>query len=144
MSFTMLGLFDVVYASKNSYFRAPFSKIGVNAECCSSIIFPRIFGPSKAMEIMAFSEKLTAEQALHYGFVSELLTEEQMKTDIWDRLVGYAKLSINSMMVTKKLVRDTERELLHKTNEKEAKALLNISMTEDTLNRMFSQFKSKV
>lgn len=93
---------------------------------------------------MAFAEKLTATQALNYGFVSELLTEQQMKTEIWDRLVGYTKLSINSMMATKKLVRDSDRELFHKTNVKEAESILNMLMTEDTINRLFSQFKSKV
>lgn len=51
MFFTMLALFDIVYAAENSYFLAPFSKIGLSAECCSSLLFPKIFGPSKVSKV---------------------------------------------------------------------------------------------
>lgn len=46
---TILGLCDVVYSSKSAYFYTPFTALGLCAEGCSSVTFPKILGTSKAV-----------------------------------------------------------------------------------------------
>jgi enoyl-CoA hydratase/carnithine racemase len=49
---TTLALCDVIYSVPQATFVTPFMKLAFCAEGCSSILFPRIMGPSKANEML--------------------------------------------------------------------------------------------
>ena len=55
---TMLGLFDLVYASNSATFHAPFASLGQAPEGCSSFTFPKIIGFQKATEMLVFGRKV--------------------------------------------------------------------------------------
>ena len=47
ISFTILGLFDMVICSDKATFHAPFTNIALSPEGCSSYTFPRLMGQIK-------------------------------------------------------------------------------------------------
>lgn len=47
ISFTVLGLFDLVISSDLANFSAPFTKIALSPEGCSSYTFPKLMGRMK-------------------------------------------------------------------------------------------------
>lgn len=49
---TTLALCDVVYSVPEATFNTPFMKLAFCAEGCSSILFPRIMGATKANEML--------------------------------------------------------------------------------------------
>jgi hypothetical protein len=49
---TTLALCDVVYSVPHATFKTPFMQLGFCAEGCSSLLFPRIMGPSRANEML--------------------------------------------------------------------------------------------
>jgi hypothetical protein len=49
---TTLALCDVVYSVPHATFKTPFMQLGFCAEGCSSYLFPRILGPSRASEML--------------------------------------------------------------------------------------------
>lgn len=49
---TTLALCDVVYTVPEATFNTPFMKLAFCAEGCSSLLFPRIMGISKANEML--------------------------------------------------------------------------------------------
>jgi peroxisomal 3,2-trans-enoyl-CoA isomerase len=49
---TTLALCDVVYCVPEATFNTPFMKWAFCAEGCSSLLFPRIMGTSKANEML--------------------------------------------------------------------------------------------
>lgn len=141
---TTAALCDVVYASdtvsllyksiKNkfylrllptqAYFHTPFTKLGLCPEGCSSYTFPKIFGPSKATEILLLNGNLSAEEALQYKFVSEIFHgNQELESKIWPKIKEFSKLLPGSLAAGKKVIRDAERSELLKALELECDVL---------------------
>ncbi|KAM9333442.1 enoyl-CoA delta isomerase 2 isoform 1-T1 [Pholidichthys leucotaenia] len=96
ISVTVLGLFDLVYATERATFHTPFSQLGQSAEGCSSYTFPKIMGHAKASEMLLFNKKLTAAQACDLGLVTEVFPDSSFQSEVWTRLRAYAKLPPNT------------------------------------------------
>ncbi|KAJ0060013.1 hypothetical protein NL108_018431, partial [Boleophthalmus pectinirostris] len=95
VSVTVLGLFDLVYATERATFHTPFSQLGQSAEGCSSYTFPKLMGHAKACEMLLFNKKLSAVQACHLGLVTEVFPDSTFQTEVWTRLKSYARLPPN-------------------------------------------------
>uniref|UniRef100_A0A5F9D2D2 Enoyl-CoA delta isomerase 2 n=1 Tax=Oryctolagus cuniculus TaxID=9986 RepID=A0A5F9D2D2_RABIT len=135
---TLLGLFDVVYASDKATFHTPFSQLGLIPEGCSSYTFPKIMGTAKAAEVLIFGKKLTAAEACARGLVTEVFPDSTFQREVWTRLKTYAKLPKNAMRVSKELLRNLEREKLHAVNEEECRAIQGRWMSDESLNAVAS------
>ena len=114
ISFTILGLFDMVIASDKATFSAPFTKIGLSPEGCSSYTFPKIMGPirvniivvlglfqmlnfwalfkKKAADLLLFNRKLTADEAFQYGLLTEVISDQSFEVKSTKRLEIISKL----------------------------------------------------
>uniref|UniRef100_A0A8C3WE97 Enoyl-CoA delta isomerase 2 n=1 Tax=Catagonus wagneri TaxID=51154 RepID=A0A8C3WE97_9CETA len=123
ISVTLLGLFDAVYATDRATFHTPFSHLGQSPEGCSSYVFPKMMGPSKAAEMLIFGKKLTAQEAFAQGLVTEVFPDSTFQKEVWARLKAYAKLPPNSVRISKQLLRSQEKERLHAVNAEESRAL---------------------
>ncbi|XP_076334362.1 enoyl-CoA delta isomerase 2-like [Tachypleus tridentatus] len=143
ISVTLLGLFDVVYASDKATFHTPFSLLGQSPEGCSSYLFPKIMGPSKANEMLLFNQKLTAFEAKACGLVSEVFPDATFQDDVSLRLKGLEDMSFNSMIYAKKLTRDLERDLLHEVNKNECERLVERWQSEDCIKAVMAFFQRR-
>ncbi|KAK2582717.1 hypothetical protein KPH14_004987 [Odynerus spinipes] len=140
---TMLGLFDMVYASDKAYFYTPFSKLGLVAEGCSTYTFPKIMGPNKASNMLYFSYKMDVKEAKECGLVSEIYKDVE---EVWTYLRRLNQLSIESIMATKRLVQKWNKETLLKVNKIEVEELINRCGSADLAERLshFILNKSKL
>ncbi|XP_055953279.1 enoyl-CoA delta isomerase 2-like isoform X2 [Argiope bruennichi] len=143
---TLLGLCDVVYASDKATFHTPFSLLGQSPEGCSTYLFPKIMGYSKANEILLFSKKFTAAEAKELGLVSEVFPHETFQEDVKKKLEFLSEASKNSMIYAKELSRNLERSILHKANETECERLVERWQSPDCMEALmrFFQRKSKL
>jgi enoyl-CoA hydratase/carnithine racemase len=90
VGFTATLLCDLVYAADTTRFRVPFVKMGLVPEAGSSELLPLLVGHQQAMELFLFGEELSAERALSFGLVNEVLPPD----DVLQRsLVRAAELS---------------------------------------------------
>lgn len=83
-------LCDAIIASEAASFSTPFARLGVPAEGCSSVLFPRLFGEKVADRILGEEGwKPTATEALEIGLVQavaapeKLLEEAQRMAETW-------------------------------------------------------------
>ncbi|CAI5671215.1 unnamed protein product [Oreochromis niloticus] len=136
VSVTVLGLFDLVYATERATFHTPFSQLGQSAEGCSSYIFPKLMGAAKASEMLLFNKKLTAVQACELGLVTEVFPDSSFQSEVWTRLKAYAKLPRN-------LIRSVEKERLHAVNDAEVERLMERWTSDECFNAVMSFFQAK-
>uniref|UniRef100_A0A8D0MJJ3 Enoyl-CoA delta isomerase 2 n=1 Tax=Sus scrofa TaxID=9823 RepID=A0A8D0MJJ3_PIG len=143
ISVTLLGLFDVVYASDRATFHTPFSHLGQSPEGCSSYIFPKMMGPSKAAEMLIFGKKLTAREALAQGLVTAVFPDDTFQKEVWARLKAYAKLPPNAMRTAKRLMRHQEKEKLHAVNAEESRVLAERWVSDECITAIVAFLSKK-
>lgn len=146
ISVTLLGLFDIVYASDRATFHTPFSHLGQSPEGCSSYTFPKIMGSAKAAEVLIFGKKLTAGEACARGLVTQVFPDSSFQKEVWTRLKAYAKLPPNAMRASKEIIRKTEKEKLHAVNAEECSVLQSRWLCDECVNAVmnFLSRKSKL
>uniref|UniRef100_A0A667YVG0 Enoyl-CoA delta isomerase 2 n=1 Tax=Myripristis murdjan TaxID=586833 RepID=A0A667YVG0_9TELE len=143
VSVTVLGLFDLVYATERATFHTPFSLLGQSPEGCSSYTFPKMMGVAKASEVLLFNQKLTAAQACQQGLVTEVFPDSSFQAEVWTRLKAYAKLPPNSLALSKQLIRSVERQKLHEVNDAEVERLVERWLSDECMNAVMGFFQSK-
>ncbi|XP_019897127.1 enoyl-CoA delta isomerase 2, mitochondrial isoform X2 [Esox lucius] len=143
VSVTLLGLFDIIYATEKATFHTPFSQLGQSPEGCSSYTFPKMMGNAKASEVLLFNKKLTATQACAQGLVTEVFPDSSFQTEVATRLKAYAKLPRNSLALSKQLVRGTEKERLYKVNDQEVERLVERWQSDECMQAIMGFFQSK-
>ncbi|XP_034284973.1 enoyl-CoA delta isomerase 2 isoform X1 [Pantherophis guttatus] len=146
ISVTLLGLFDIVYATDQATFHTPFSNLGQSPEGCSSYTFPKIMGLTKATEMLLFNKKLTAAEACSQGLVTEVFPDSTFQKEVWARLKAYANLPKKTLTVSKQLIRNMEKEKLYEVNSQECECLMERWLSEECMNAVMSfiQKKSKL
>ncbi|XP_055964510.1 enoyl-CoA delta isomerase 2 isoform X2 [Sorex fumeus] len=143
ISVTLLGLFDVVYATDRATFHTPFSHLGQSPEGCSSYLFPKIMGSAKAAEMLIFGKKLTAGEAFDQGLVTQVFPDSTFQKEVWARLKAFSKLPPNSMRISKELLRKMEKEKLHAVNAEECRVLQTRWLSDECMNAVMSFLSQK-
>ena len=140
---TILGLFDLVYASDKAYFQTPFSQLGLNPEGCSSYTFPQLFGGPLAAEVLLMNRKITAEEALKARFVTDVFPADQYEAECKKRVDYISKQPPKSLMYSKMLIRSAHRDALLKANIDECKRLEERFTSDEAMSAVANFFKSK-
>ncbi|XP_032677673.1 enoyl-CoA delta isomerase 2, mitochondrial-like [Odontomachus brunneus] len=139
---TMLGLFDMVYASNKAYFRTPFSSLGLIAEGCSTYTFPRLLGPSKAGDMLYMGYQMNAPEAKQYGLISAVYDHDVLE-EVWNYLKKISTLSSESILATKRLITKWNKEVLLRVNEEEVKELKKRWESPDLFERFLNFYSQK-
>jgi enoyl-CoA hydratase/carnithine racemase len=71
---TLLFHCDLVYASDTATFWAPFTRLALVPEFCSSITFPRTMGLAKANELLLLGKEIDARTAVEWNICSRVVT----------------------------------------------------------------------
>lgn len=137
---TVIALCDIIYASETAYFYTPFTRLGLCAEGCSSVTFPKIFGTSKANEMLMLNHKMTAKEAYEFGYVAKVYKDVK---EIWEKLKQIGELPVGSLLANKKLTRKFTIEELEMANLAECELLGERFESEEALMAMLSFQQSR-
>ncbi|KAI9145376.1 ClpP/crotonase-like domain-containing protein [Paraphysoderma sedebokerense] len=141
---TTLALCDIVYAIKEATFQTPFMQLAFCPEGCSSVLFPKILGVSKANEMLFLGRKFSAEEMLQLNFVSAILPSEDFQKQITTMACKISRsLPPISFMTSKRLLKSTEEiEKLEAANHREMQLLIERMLSEECFQKV-SQFLAK-
>uniref|UniRef100_A0A8D1DX66 Enoyl-CoA delta isomerase 2 n=1 Tax=Sus scrofa TaxID=9823 RepID=A0A8D1DX66_PIG len=129
ISVTLLGLFDVVYASDR------VSQVASHTVCA--------FVELDAAEMLIFGKKLTAREALAQGLVTAVFPDDTFQKEVWARLKAYAKLPPNAMRIAKRLMRHQEKEKLHAVNAEESRVLAERWVSDECITAIVAFLSKK-
>lgn len=129
-----------------AYFYTPFSLLGLCAEGCASYTFPKILGKTKATEMLLLNYKLPATEAYAFNMISKIYTKDELDTVLWPQLKQHSLLPVDSLNVTKGLMRRFESDDLKRACDFELDELFKRFETDDFMEALmnFMQRKSKL
>jgi Delta3-Delta2-enoyl-CoA isomerase len=110
---------------------------------CSAYTFPRVFGKSKAGELLYVGEKMNGIEAHQYKLVSKVFkTKEDMMKVARENAEKIAQLDYESMLACKSLVKSTNQEEIQKIMRKEIDNLI-IRWNADSLFQVIANFMQR-
>jgi enoyl-CoA hydratase/carnithine racemase len=110
LGFTMLAHCDLVFVSDLARLLAPFTTMGVAPEAASSYLLPRRMGRQRASLSLFTSDWISAEDAVATGLAVQQCRPETLVDEAMELAVRIAAKSLPSLMATKGLLLDAERE----------------------------------
>lgn len=69
---------DMVIAARSVNFIMAFSKLGLIPDCGGTWFLPRVAGRARALGLALMGDKLSAEQALQWGMIWQVVDDEQL------------------------------------------------------------------
>jgi len=110
LGFTMLAHCDIVLVSDRARLLAPFTTMGVAPEAASSYLLPRRMGRQRASLSLFTSDWISAEDAVATGLAVQQCSPETLVEETMAVATRIASKSLPSLMATKRLLLDAERD----------------------------------
>ena len=128
---TLLLHCDLVFAAINSKFALPFTQLGLCPEAGSSLLLTERVGASKAFELLVLGDTFTAEQAHQYGLVNHLCTNNELISLATNAAQKVAKLPVDSVMTSRRLIRQASKALLPDAMKAEVKEFTRLVQSQE-------------
>jgi 2-(1,2-epoxy-1,2-dihydrophenyl)acetyl-CoA isomerase len=119
---------DIRIASTQARFVPAFAKIGVIPDCGGTYFVPRLIGHGRAFEWLTSSTELSAERALEWGLVNEVVAPDELVDAAQQRAAALAAMPGLGVGLTKILLNEAWGSSLAEQLEREAE-LQSIAIT---------------
>lgn len=129
MSLALAG--DIVLAGRSATFLQAFSRIGLIPDAGSTYFLPRLAGESRARALAILADKITAEQALQFGLVWQVLPDEDLQTATRDMAARLATMPTRAYALIKEALNQSLHNDLSRQLEVEAQLQSRAGQTED-------------
>jgi enoyl-CoA hydratase/carnithine racemase len=139
IGFTMLLHCDIVLVSENSRLRAPFTRMGVAPEAASSYLLPRRMGRQQAALALFTSDWIHPEEAVAHGLAVRVCAPGQLVAEAVELAARIAEHPLPSLMATKRLVIDAEREGILRARELEGQEFSRLLQLPNARDRVTAQ-----
>lgn len=110
---------DISYAVEGARFGAAFVRVGLIPDTGGSFLLPRIIGLKKAKELAFTGELFSAEDAVDYGIVNDVVPEEDFDDFVEERVERLAKQPSVTIGLIKKAIHENSGEDWHTALENE-------------------------
>ena len=99
----LVGFADVVLATPKAKFAQPEVKLGVFPPF-AAVMLPQLIGTKKTYELILTGEALSAEDALHFGFVNKVVPEDDLQKHVDALIARISEFSGPVLEVTKRVI----------------------------------------
>lgn len=95
---------DIIVAAENASLIEVFVNVGLVLDSGSSYFLPRLVGSARAFELATTAKKVTAQQALEWGMVNEVVALEALDEAVEARVAYYRSAPTLSIGLMKKML----------------------------------------
>jgi 2-(1,2-epoxy-1,2-dihydrophenyl)acetyl-CoA isomerase len=74
----LVAMADLAVCGSSSKFNLAYTSVGLTPDAGTSFLLPRIVGVKRAMELLLLNRALPAAEALSWGLVNEVVSDEQL------------------------------------------------------------------
>ncbi|MGH8131970.1 MAG: enoyl-CoA hydratase/isomerase family protein [Steroidobacteraceae bacterium] len=74
----LVAMADLALCARTSKFNLAYTSVGLTPDGGTSFLLPRTVGVKRAMELLLLNRVLTADEALSWGLVNEVVDDEQL------------------------------------------------------------------
>lgn len=117
---TMLLHCDLVFVADDAKLTAPFVNLALGPEAASSMLLPARIGHARAFAMFTLGEALTGKEAYELGLANKALPREEVLGAARAAAAALTQRPIGSVLLTKRLMRETEALLARMDEESEA------------------------
>jgi enoyl-CoA hydratase/carnithine racemase len=106
---TMLLHCDLVYVSEDTLLTTPFVNLALVPEAASSITLPARIGHARAFAMFVLGEAVDAKKAVDWGIANAAVPRSELRAKALAAAHAVAARPAAAVVITKSLMRDTER-----------------------------------
>ncbi|MBU2097994.1 MAG: enoyl-CoA hydratase [Gammaproteobacteria bacterium] len=139
---TLLLHCDLVYASEDAFLQLPFTNLGLCPEAGSSLLLPQITGHQRASELLLLGERFSAQKAMDYGIVNEVLPAAGYMEQALNKAHHLAKLPADSVQTSKALMKRNQATPMNETIQAELLQFARLLQSPDA-QAIFQAFLNK-
>lgn len=122
---------DYVISSDAATFTMAYTQVGLCPDGSSSYYLPRLIGMRKTQELMLTNRTLSAEEALQWGAINQVVAADQLEAEAMKLAGKLAKGPTKSFGMVKKLLQATFNNGLETQLEMESAGISGLGNTED-------------
>jgi 2-(1,2-epoxy-1,2-dihydrophenyl)acetyl-CoA isomerase len=74
----LVAMADLAICAESSKFNLAYTAVGLTPDAGTSFLLPRIIGAKRAMELLLLNRALTAEEALSWGLVNQVVPDGEL------------------------------------------------------------------
>ncbi len=122
---------DMVFATPEAKFSQIFTNIALSSDGGGAYFMPQALGYKKAFELMTTAAKVSAEEALQYRLINQIIAEEKIDAFVQEMAEKLANGPFVAIQQTKANLREGVRGTLESTLEMEAENQAKNFQTQD-------------
>jgi 2-(1,2-epoxy-1,2-dihydrophenyl)acetyl-CoA isomerase len=100
----LVAMADLALCMRASKFNLAYTSVGLTPDGGTSYLLPRIVGLKRAMELLLLNRVLSAEEALSWGLVNEVVADELLLERAVDLAERLARGPVSAFGATKRLI----------------------------------------
>ncbi|HEX2398554.1 MAG TPA: enoyl-CoA hydratase-related protein [Mycobacterium sp.] len=122
---------DIVLAAESASFTMAYTKVGLSPDGSSTYFLPRLIGITRTKELMLTNRALSAQEALQWGLVTEVLPDDQLAARADELATRMAATASGSNGAVKALMLSTFASGLEEQMELESRVIADRAESAD-------------
>ncbi len=124
---------DLAVAARSARFVMAYTRAGLTPDGSSSYFLPRLVGLRRAQELVLTNRELSADEALAWGLVNEVVDDPELEARVDQLAQRLASGPTRALGVAKRLMRDGWNQTLESQMESEGRAIAASAVRPDGL-----------